>query len=136
VRIFVQRRGEADQLGELRHARRALVRPSGVQPESDVARHRQMGEQRVVLKHHADTSPLGGQHHAAARNHLAGEADLAFLDGFEAGYAAQHRGLAAAARPEQATDGAARERKAQVTHHFLVAIRVAEVFDFQQHGRL
>ena len=43
----------------------------------------------------------------------------------EAGDAAQHRGLAAAARAEQAADRAARQRERQAAHDLVVAIGVA-----------
>src|SRR6185295_18869651 len=121
--------------GASARASATLIAERAVLPDRGVGGHREMREQRVVLEHHADAPPLGRQHHARAGNDLAGEADLAFANAFEARYAAQHRGLAAAARPEQAADGAAREREGQAAHHFLLAVGMAKVFDLEEHAR-
>ena len=43
------------------------------------------------------------------------------------------RGLAAAARAEQAADRAALEREAQSRDHLVLAVDVAQLFDFEQH---
>ena len=117
-------------------ARCALAARERVQAEGDVPRNREMREQRVVLEHHADAALLRRHHRAGAGNDASAQADLALPDGFEPCYAAQHRGLAAAARAEQAADRAAREREAQAAHDFVPAVGVPQVFDLEQHARL
>ncbi|GAB1426153.1 hypothetical protein MASR2M16_33870 [Thauera terpenica] len=63
-----------------------------------------MGKQGVVLKHHADAPTFRCEVHARGAHHLAAQPYLARGHTLEAGYAAQHRGLAAAGRAEQAAD--------------------------------
>ena len=65
VRVLVERAGEADERGELAHARVALGRVAA-QPEADVAGDVEVREQRVVLEHHADAALLG-RHGIAGR---------------------------------------------------------------------
>jgi hypothetical protein len=134
-RVLAQHAGQADQLGELAQARGALLLRPAVQAEGDVVGDAQVRKQRVVLEHHADAPLLRRQHGAGPGDRLAAEADLAFLQVLEAGNAAQDRGLAAAARSQQAADRAARKAERQSAHHFLVAIGVAQPADLDM-GRV
>src|SRR5690606_40296521 len=91
-----------------------------------VLRHRQMGKQRIVLEHHAD-SPLLRRHTAGgAGYHLPIQADFPGVDRLEARDAAQGGGLAAARGAEQAADIAGAQVDAQVFHHLVPGIRSEE----------
>ena len=95
-------RAEAFELHQRQHlvdARRDLGLRQAVllQAEGDVARDRQMREQRVALEHHVDRPPV--RRHAG--DVLAVEQDAALVGRLEAGEHAQQRGLAAAGRAEQ-----------------------------------
>ena len=85
---------------------------SHLESERDVGVHGEMRKQRVLLKHHADVAPVrwkagdvGGVDANGSRRH-----------GHESGDHAQHRGLAAPGRPEQAEHRAGRDVEAQVVH--------------------
>ena len=78
----------------------------------------------------------GGSITPAPETTLPLEADLAGLHALEAGDAAQHRGLAAAAWPEQAADDAAGDREGHSAHHLVIAVGVSQVLDFEQLRRL
>jgi len=65
-----------------------------------------MREERVVLEHHADVACFGRKQLTALAHDLAIKRDLARLNRFETGNAAQHRGLAATARAEETADRA------------------------------
>src|SRR5687768_14978058 len=105
-----------------------------MQPERDIRRHREVRKEGVVLEHHADAALFRRHHDAGSGHDATRKADLAGLNALEARYAAQHCGLAAAARPEKAADRTAGERKAQGGYDFVLAIRMAQVFDFEKHG--
>ena len=55
----LQQRGQAEQLGGLRHALRGLGlgHLAHRQAKADVLRHAQVRKQRIVLKHHRDATP-------------------------------------------------------------------------------
>ncbi len=95
--------------------------------EGNVIRHRQVREQGVVLKHHADAPFLGRQGEPGAGQHGIAQLNLAFVDWLEAGYGPQRGGLAAAGRTEQATDVATVQMQVQVLHDALLAIAAGEV---------
>src|SRR5688572_32533406 len=104
-----------------------------MQPERDIRRHREVRKEGVVLEHHADAALFRRHHDAGSGHDATGKADLAGLNALEARYAAQHSGLAAAARPEKAADRTAGERKVEATYDLVVAVGVAQVFDFKKH---
>ena len=108
----------ADDVEQLADAPRA---PGGVQlpqAETDVLADGEVGKQRVVLEHHADTAALRGDDVAGTAHVFAVDGDAPGRDLLESGDAAQRRGLAAAARAEYAADpallaGRARTRPAR-----------------------
>ena len=73
------------------------VQAVAARPEGDVRRHRQMREQRVVLKDRVDRAAVGRR----AGHVPAADPDLAARGLHEAGDDPQQRRLAAAARPQQ-----------------------------------
>lgn len=75
--------GELHQAQHLRDPAPALagLDPLHAQAEGDVARHRQVGEERVVLEDHADAATLGRQ----MGDVVAADADAAPVQGREAG---------------------------------------------------
>ncbi len=86
--------GQPDQLQHLPDAPAAAPRP--VQPEPDVAGHREVGEQRAVLRHQADAPPLGRLVDPVAGHEPVADADAARRQRVEARDAAQQRRLAPA----------------------------------------
>ncbi len=96
------------------------------------SRHRQVREQRVVLEHHADAALFRGEGEARPGNDLAGQFDAAGMHRLETGDGAQGGGLAAARRPEQATDVAGVEVQVEVLHHRLVAVAAGQVAQVEQ----
>ena len=93
---------EIDQSQHVRdfpHARR-IPHPESPEPEGHVRSDVEMGEQRVVLEHHAAAPPRGWQR----RDVLAADHDAPGIRRLEAGDEAQDRGLPAAGRAEQRQD--------------------------------
>src|SRR5690606_40376014 len=113
---------EPDQLEELGHARAPVRRAPAADPEADVRLDGKVAEQREILEHHADPAPLGGHGLARYRELHAAERDAAFDERLEAGDAAQHRGLAAAARAKQAADTTGLEAEGHVANDRLAAV--------------
>ena len=68
-----------------------------LEPECDIAEHRHVREQRIVLEHHAETALLG-RHVVHA---LAVDPQLAFARRNQAGHDVERGGFPAAARAEQ-----------------------------------
>ncbi len=68
-----------------------------LEPIRDIARHRHMGPERVVLEDHADIPLVGGE----AADHPVPEADLPRVGLVESGQEPQQGGLAAARRAQQ-----------------------------------
>ena len=81
------------------------------QAEGDVAGDVEVGEERVILEDHADAPPLRRQAEAGTGDGLAGDLDRAGVGRLEAGDQAQHRRLAAAARPKQRQQLSPRQRQ-------------------------
>src|SRR5690606_32112450 len=97
-------------------------RAPGADAEADIRLHGEMAEQCEVLEHHADPAPLG-RHGLARRGQLvAAERNAAVDKRLEARNAAQHRGLAAAARAEQAADTPGLETEGHVANDRLAAV--------------
>ena len=108
---------EAAQAHHLQHrggalACAALVQARGGEAEAHVAQHVQVREQGIVLEQQADVAVLGVlvRHVAPADEDAAGRG---FLQ--PRGHA-QQRGLAAARRPQQGGESAARQGEAEVAH--------------------
>ncbi len=95
--------------------------------EGDVIRHRQVREQGVVLKHHADSPLLGREGESGAGQHGITQLNFAIVDRLEPGNGPQCGGLAATGRPEQAADIATVQMQVQVLHDALLAIAAGEV---------
>ena len=87
--------------------------------EGDVFRHTQVGEQGVILEHHADMAFLRRKGKTGAGNHFTCQFDLAFQDWLETGDGAQGGGLAAARWAEQAADVARVEVQVEILHHLV-----------------
>ncbi len=107
---------EADQVERAVHsiARCRAAHAAHVESEGNVALDRQMGEQRVVLKHQADVAGVRG----AGGDVLTAEGDAAGGGRHQAGDDAQDGGLAAAGRSEQGNELAARDREVAVGDDF------------------
>jgi len=117
---------------QLGHARQARTRVESLQAECHVRADGQMGEEGVVLEHEAHASMLGGRGVAGPAHDLAIEPDLAALDRLEPRDAAQHRGLAAAAGPEEAADLTLGEREREIPAHGTVSgVFEADLFELE-----
>ena len=100
--------------------------------EGDVVGHAEVGKQRVVLEHHADTTFLRRQGEPCTGDDFAGQADFAFVDRFKPCDRAQGSGLAAPRGTEQATDVARVEVQVEVLHHPLILIAACQIAQVQQ----
>ena len=102
------------QFQQLPYPPRALGGAPGphAQAEGDVARHVQMREQRLVLKHQSEAAPVGGhgRHRPTLPAHLAGMR-------LQPGDHPQQGGLAAPAGAEQGHDLAGPGRQRHVRQH-------------------
>ena len=110
--------GEADELEHARDLLRGLVARhfAVAQRIVDVLLHRHVRPHRVGLEHHADVAQARRHVQSALgrRDLVAADRDRAAGRLFEAGDAAQGRGLAAAGGPEQHDDLARRDAEAHV----------------------
>jgi hypothetical protein len=97
---------QAHQVQHLLHALSARAALEAGDAEGHVVGHAEVGEERVVLEHHADLALLGGQVHTTGgiRQHFAADGDAAGGAAFQPGHRAQQRGLAAARRADQDPD--------------------------------
>src|SRR3546814_83672 len=84
--------------------------------------HAQVGEQCVVLKHHADAAFFRGEGETGAGDGFPRQLDLTFLYRLETGYGSQRRGLATPGRAEQTTDIPGIEMQVEVLDDALVLI--------------
>ncbi len=121
---------ELDQLQKLAHQALALWMLADA--EADVVGHAEMGEQRVVLEHHADPAFLRRQGEAGTRDDFAAQLDLPGQHRLEAGDGAQGGGLAASRRTQQAADVSGIEVQVEVLHDFLRGVAAGEIFQVQQ----
>ena len=98
--------GQVRQPGQLQHVAGAACRVGApaVQPEADVALHRQVGKQGIVLKDHADVAALGRHMDPGAVHDPAGHGNRSGFRPGQAGDHAQGCGLATAGRTEQGQD--------------------------------
>ena len=115
-------------------ARASLVPRECAQAELDVAARREVREQRVVLEHEPDAALVRRNVHAGRAERAAAREDGAAVERLEAGDAAQRRGLAAAARAQQAADLAFREREAHAVERRALAEAAHRVAQLKPHG--
>ena len=101
------------------------------QPEADVGGHGQVREEGVILENHADAA-LFGRHEARAGDGLAVKDDAAGFDVLEPRDAAQQRGLAAAAGPQQAADLALFELEGDAVGHAVGAVVFGQSVDLKE----
>lgn len=125
---------QPDDLQHLGDAPLFLGRAEALQAEADVGGHVEVGEERVLLEHHAETALFRRHREARTAEHLAVDQDASGAHALEAGNAPERRGLAAAARAEQAADGAGRNAKRQVRQHLVVAVGLLDPLHRQPHG--
>ena len=86
------------------------------QAEGDVLRHRQVGERRAFLEHHAHPPLLRGVVGARAGHQPVADMHRPRVGGLKTGDQAQRGGFAAAAGTEQTEDFAARQPEIDVGH--------------------
>ena len=79
-----------------------VINPPPSPPESNVARHREVGKESPVLEHHADATPFGGHVHAVAGVEPGSslEHDPSPVDATKAGEREEHGRLAGYGRPD------------------------------------
>src|SRR5690606_6993495 len=106
VGVAVAESLEAHQLEQILHALHALRPLHAVQPVGDVARYREVREERVVLEDETDAALLGRHHVARARYDAVADGDRAGRGRLESCDRAEECGLAGAALaddPDQLT---------------------------------
>ena len=101
------------------------------QAKGDIAGHGQMGEQSVVLEHHADAPSLRRHGYAGSTHDLAVQGDRSAQYRFKAGNAAQNGGFAAAAGAEQAGDRPGFDMKTHPLQYGRVFIGVGDVIEIK-----
>ena len=105
VRVVIRTIGQSD-IAEKRRDRAVGLRAILVSnAEGDVRLHRQVREERKVLKHHADVAPLGLHVLTIGGDDLALDRDPARCRALESGNQTQRRGLSRTGRTKQAEDG-------------------------------
>ena len=126
---------QADQIEQLGDARARRFGVALAEPEGNVLAHVQVGEQGVVLKHHPDPAPLRRGVMGGAADALPANGDLTAAQTFEAGDGAQHGGLAAARRAEQAADIAFGERETELIDDRVSVIGEGQLANIKQSHR-
>ena len=105
---------------------------AGAQRERDVLEHVQVGEDGVVLEHHAEAAPL--------RRHVRDiqpiDQDHAFVQVGEAGDHHQRGGLARAGRAEQREELAGGDRRAHRVHDAFLAVLLGDLTKLYLASRL
>ena len=104
------------------------------QGKGDAAGNGEMGEQRVVLEHHADLAGVRRQRLAGTADALAAQMDFTLPGGIEAGDQPQYRGLAATRGAQQAADLAFLQMEGNTAQHGFLAEAMAEFDHFQGRG--
>src|SRR5690606_5083944 len=84
------------------------------------------------LKHHAHLALFRRQRETRRTEHAAIEGDTAAVHRFEAGDGAKRRGLAAAARAEQAGNGTGSNAEGQVGEDDIIVIAAGDIADVQK----
>ena len=136
VRITSLQPSQTDQLQHLGDAFLALALGQGLQTEGHIAADIEMGEQGVILKHHAHAALLGRHGIARTADDFTRQRDAASRYGFQPGHRAQQRGLATAGRAEQHANLPGRQRQADILNRrgSLSGVVHAEGIDGQLHG--
>ena len=131
MRIFVALPMQADRGQQLADTQMGVFHRLATEAESDVLFDREMREQRVVLKDHAD-APLF-RRYALPRpaDCLLAQADFAIGDFLETGDAAQQGGLAAARRAKQAGNAASLELKVDPIDDGLFSVALNDAIEFK-----
>ncbi len=110
--------------------RRTLRACAHLQAKRDIACHRHVTEQRVVLEHEADAT-LARRH---AVHGAIGDDDIAGIDELEAGEHAQQRGLARARRTQQRQEFARRNGERHAVQRRHAVERFAQVTQLDVHS--
>ena len=123
---------ERHQPQQLRAPLAPLRRPHApdAQRELDVLAHRHVAEERVVLEHETNAA-LAGVHEGDV---APVQRDAAVIDAGQAGNSAQQRALAAAARPEQHEELAARDLERDVVDDGHAAVAFRDLFELDGHA--
>ena len=101
MRVLITEPAEVDEREQHGDARGALPTRD---PEGDVLRHREVGEEGVVLEDHSDATPLRRDPAARSCNVLAGDGDGPGVGRLETGDQAQKGRLATTGRAEKRDD--------------------------------
>ena len=122
---------EAETFAALRDAlaRQRLRQALQIRLELQVAAHRQVEVQRLLLEHHADVAQ-GLRGVAAHRD--TGDLDVTLVGSKQAGQHLEQRGLACAVGPEQCDELARRQRQRQRIERDPLAIALGQAVDPQQ----
>ena len=104
--------------------------------ESHIAANVEMGEQRIVLEHHADASGFRRQLARGTAHDMARETDIAACDRFQAGHRTQQGGLAATGGANQHADLTGVQPERHVVDGGLGAPGIVdlELGDLKKHG--
>src|SRR5690348_6080850 len=114
------------------NSRLTLVFWQTLEAKANISRHREVGEQGIILEYHPDMPLFRRQMQVCAAYDHPFEDDFPCGNGFEPGNTAQHSGFAAAARAKQAADLAFLKCQGQVVHHSLPAIRMENIPEIEQ----
>jgi hypothetical protein len=125
--------GQPDQFEQLGHPVASPHRPG--QPETDVAGHGEVREQRTLLRHHTDPPALRRNVDTRAGHPSPAEQDLPLGGRVKAGEHPKQRGLAAARRAEHGGQRPGRHVQVQVIEHHLLAVAGRQVAYLQRGHR-
>ena len=131
VRVFVAFLAESDCLKQFADADFTFLRRRRGQPERDIGRDGQVGEQGVILKNHADAAFFWRQTLAAAGYRVPFNSDFPGDDRFETGNAAQQGSFAATGRAEQAGDASAIDAETDIVDDLMRAVALNNMLEFE-----
>ncbi len=131
MRIMVALSTQADGGQQFTHPDPALTAVKASQAESDVGRNRQVREQRVVLKNHADMPLLRWQAATGTADAAALHTNLAGGDVLKTGDTAQQRRLAAARGSQQAGNAAGFDAKVHAIDDSMRSITLNDACQFE-----
>ena len=118
---------QAHQLQHFGHAGSLFGARQLVNAKRHIAPHRQVREQRVVLKHHANAALLGRHAQRGAAHHAFGQADFTAGNRLQPRYGTQQSGLAAARRANEHADVARMQAQRNTMNGGLCAAGVAHI---------
>ena len=131
VRVVIRTIGQSD-IAQKRRDRAVGLRAIPVSnAEGDVRFHRQVREERKVLKHHADVAPLRLHVLTVGGDHVVLDRDPARRRALESGNQTQRRGLSRTGRTKQAEDGPSRDVERDVVQGPDCAVVERHVLDAQ-----